>query len=445
MAISPTRACSACHSAKVKCVKVEGKAVCNRCERIGLKCVEHASRQGQGTRRRKKVKSKAMQSEDDTVDECLAITSALTPMCSNMNNIMGVNLGAMQPSCPTSGANIIGQDPPMCNALNNAANNISDSSNGSSNEKSDGLCNGMASLEIEDNFICKTIIQGMGKDHYGLNCIIRQWVALAFSRRSFSLLARASFIATKMGISMDDILSNQSPFAAATDSQPMDFLSTDILLPKSERKTLGYPVDLREIPWDLLEAVQIDPNRPYETVGNRWSTIRWSSHGCARFWASPLFGRDFATVEEIGKVWDENNDDKEVVDLFLPKSEKGKFAQEVFNMIFLNKKPNTPCFVTKTRFIVQKRNSIEPIEVDVIQTVKLIDLDSNVHYFEIQFLDRTPEHLVGNKTSSANKRDNFDDYLDDVNDDPIMGDGIAFTDIAMTDEMEEFLRLLGGE
>ena len=71
-------------------------------------------------------------------------------------------------------------------------------------------------------------------------------------------------------------------------------------------------------------------------------------------------------------------------------------------------------------------------------TVKLVDLDSFIHYHEIQFLHRTQDHLFGDMTtSSANKRNTID--LAEHNDDPIMDD-IEFTDLAMTDEMEGFLK-----
>lgn len=54
---------------------------------------------------------------------------------------------------------------------------------------------------------------------------------------------------------------------------------------------------------------------------------------------------------------------------------------------------------------------------------------------------------MGDKTSSLNKREHVDAYLDNQNqnDDPLWGDGIEFTDIEVTDEMEEFLKLIGGE
>jgi len=300
----------------------------------------------------------------------------------------------------------------------------------------------------EDSLISKTISNGVGRDHFGLNFVIREWVALAFSRRSWNLLARASFIAAKMNIPMDDIVSNQSPFAAATNSEPMDFLARDILLPKNERSTIGYPLDLQEIPWDLFEAVQIDRNRPHESVRNRWIGIRWSSQGIARYWVSPLFARDFASIEEITDVWVANSPDKEVIDLFLPKSEKGKFGTEIFNLLFVNYRPGMGCFVVKNPYKVSKRNVPEPIDVDVIQTMKLVDLDSMYHYFEIQFKDRSKEqHLFAETTTpntNINKRDHTDIYVDNVNDDPLLEDSIEFTDIEMTDEMEDFLKLLSG-
>lgn len=442
MAIKQKRACAACHQAKVKCVRVEGSAKCKRCERLGLKCVEHVSRQGQGTRRRKKVKTKVLNNEY-MVDEAIGITSALTPICNAINEPTATcpTIEQPMPTCPMS-ADINGCPHPPCpmKVLNIGKNNTNN--NG---KEEDRICSGMASLEIEDNLICKSITNGMTRDHFGLHYLIREWVALAFSRRSFDLLARASFIAARMKISMDDIISNQSPFAAATDSEPMEYLARDLLLPKSQRKTLGYSIDLLEVPWDLLEAVQINPNRSTESVRNRWIGIRWTQQGVSRFWTSPLFARDFANVEEIGLVYETNSGDMEVVDLFLPRSEKKKFATEIFNLLFVNHKPNMDVFVVKNRYKVHKRNNAEPIEVDVIQSMKLVDLDSMLHYFEIQFVDRKMDHLIGDEASSVKKREHGDVYVDNVNDDPIMGDSIEFTDIEMTGEMEEFLKLLGGE
>jgi len=394
---------------------------------------------GQGTRRRKKTKVKPT----DNVDQALAISTALSPIVAPGTQPI---YQEPQPLCPqSSGVKLLdcpqnsGHPASQINAVQRPPRNRYNDE--------DGLCSGMDKLEVEDSLLCKSITNGMGKDHFGLNVLIRMWVSLAFSRRSFSLLARASFIAAKMQIPMDDIVSNQSPFSAATDSEPMEFLARDLLLSKGERKTLGYNLDLEEVPWDLLTAVQIDPNSPEASVSNRWIAIRWTTQGITRFWGSPLFQRDFATVEEVGEVYAANSPDKEVIDLFFEKSEKGKFAQGLFNLLFVNHKPNMEPFVIKNEFRVVKRNNPVPILADVIQTLKITDLDSTYHYIEIQFRDRKIEHLMGDKTSSLNKREHVDVYLDNQNqnDDPLLGDGIEFTDIEVTDEMEEFLKLIGGE
>jgi len=444
-AIKTFRACSACHSAKVKCVKEEGALKCKRCERLGLKCVEHVSRQGQGTRRRKKTKVKP---NENTVEQALAISTALnrdpavchpiceptpepTPFCPQSSGVSLIDCGPKPNNSIVCASMTSNCGPPI---ITKTRNNLAD----------DGLCAGMDKLEIEDSLLCKSITNGMGKDHFGLNFLIRDWVSLAFSRRSFDLLARASFIAAKMKIPMDDIISNQSPFAAATESEPMDFLARDLLLPKSARKTLGYPIDLQEVPWDLLRAVQIDPTRAGECVANRWIALRWTCQGIGRFWASPLFARDFASVEEIGETFAANSNKKEVIDLFLPKSEKPKFSQGIFNLLFVNHKPNMEPFAIKNEYFVVKRNDPTPIKVDVIQSMKLIDLDSMIMYFEIQFQDKKIEHLMGNRAPS-NKREHVDVYQNNPNDDPLVSDSIEFTDIEMTDEMEEFLKLIGGD
>ena len=44
------------------------------------------------------------------------------------------------------------------------------------------------------------------KNHYGLQCQIREWISMSLARRSFALLAKASALANRCGIHMDRIL-----------------------------------------------------------------------------------------------------------------------------------------------------------------------------------------------------------------------------------------------
>jgi hypothetical protein len=52
------------------------------------------------------------------------------------------------------------------------------------------------SLEVEDEIICKGI-HDLGYNHFGLHHLIRTWTCLSYTRRSFNLLARASFLASR--------------------------------------------------------------------------------------------------------------------------------------------------------------------------------------------------------------------------------------------------------
>jgi hypothetical protein len=170
---------------------------------------------------------------------------------------------------------------------NNNENGNATNNNHNNNNNDDDTKKPVAkqeTLQVEDEFVSNSI-NGMDFNHYGLHHQIRQWISLSFTRRSLNLLARASFIASRCGMTMDDVLSNKSPFAAVTNSQPMTFVSVNILYPREQQSTLGPRVNLLELPVDLLKAIHIDP-RIGQTYANRWSQIRWNSKGTCRFWGT---------------------------------------------------------------------------------------------------------------------------------------------------------------
>merc|ERR1711907_892102 len=87
-----------------------------------------------------------------------------------------------------------------------------------------------------------------------------------------------------------------------------------------------------------LKVVHIDPSRPQESIQHRWCCMRWTTQGTTQYWVSPLFARDFATADEIGQVYAENRMDKEVIDMWVPKSDKAILGQDIINHLFLHKK-----------------------------------------------------------------------------------------------------------
>merc|ERR1712157_20830 len=112
----------------------------------------------------------------------------------------------------------------------------------------------------------------------------------------------------------------------------------------------------------------------------------------------------------------------------------------------------------KTRCgVVKKNNPEQVIDVDIITTIKFVDLDACIHYHEIRFLDGTKdEHLFDDDGYNVATKRNIDEVVadvvaehdddDDDDDDPILIDDldIEFTDLVKTEEMEGFLKLLGG-
>jgi len=136
-------ACEACHGAKVKCNK---KIPCARCLKMNIPCVPHVSRQGQGSKKRKRRK----QSEDDDTTTTTQVKNLVENTFLKKNKTF-LDVGG-----------------------------------------SKGRKGGAAGATP--------------RRHYGLYHLLRQWISLAFTRRTFRLLQLVSKLAIKNGISMDQIL-----------------------------------------------------------------------------------------------------------------------------------------------------------------------------------------------------------------------------------------------
>lgn len=70
---------------------------------------------------------------------------------------------------------------------------------------------------IEENLSVSAT--SLGPNHFGLRHLLRTWVAFAIKRRSFSLLAKASTLAAKTGVTMDNILCEEDDSVAAAAAQ----------------------------------------------------------------------------------------------------------------------------------------------------------------------------------------------------------------------------------
>ena len=79
----------------------------------------------------------------------------------------------------------------------------------------------------------------LDKNHYGLHHMIRQWFSYAFTRRSMNLLQKASALASRCKLSMDEIFCAKSLPAGWPAEQPMNFLPNVVAKDSEHQITHG--------------------------------------------------------------------------------------------------------------------------------------------------------------------------------------------------------------
>lgn len=241
----------------------------------------------------------------------------------------------------------------------------------------------------------------LGSKHYGLHFVIRHWVSIAMTRRSFSLLDRASSLACRCGITMDQVFCGESDFPVAAMSmdgnRAMSFLPEMILKPSLEQEDLGAPLLLTEVPNDMLQAIDCLPTatRGPET---RWILIREMKCGVSRYYVSTAMQRDIASLAQVQDTWKAN--EKEVNDLWLPTEEKPKFSRGFNQQIAIHKDPFTqpkPTSIKNTKICLAEGNKVE---VDCCLCLKIVSLDQA--FLSIEYY--TPVESQEVASSGASKR-----------------------------------------
>lgn len=194
---------------------------------------------------------------------------------------------------------------------------------------------------VEDGVASRTWQLGPG--HYGLHFTIRMWISYAVSRKSLSLMGKACALATKCGITMDELLSGDNDF---TEDTGMGYLDQVITLPAAKQVVVGGRVPLTEIPADLRQALAMydhPKGRERHNPENRWIIIRQRQGGMSRWYVSAAFERDIVSWETINETFRTNS--TEVKSLWLPEwEEKLKWTQGFIHQVSLhNVQGIAPC------------------------------------------------------------------------------------------------------
>lgn len=249
-----------CQECRDRKAKCNKNSPCERCNRLGKECVPYISKQGQRPKKRQKQESNSSGSND-------------------------------------------GDD--------------HDNDDNGTTELS------KAESEVAGENVVKNTLETSDSQHYGLNHVIRHWVAIAFRRRSFNLLYRAASLAITKDISFDQILCGRAfPGVKPTikgaepETYDMSYIVNQLSQPK-ESMPMPRLMSLDEVPTRLVEEFNL------KEMNDRWIVYRKIQKGDQSFFASPAFERDIVSCDNIRNAYWEN--EVEWSSLFLTPEERGGF------------------------------------------------------------------------------------------------------------------------
>jgi hypothetical protein len=179
------------------------------------------------------------------------------------------------------------------------------------------------------------------KNHFGLQCLIREWIAIAFSKRSFELLAKASNLAVTFCIGMDRILCgvdeataseivegevqkeqskakdlgwSKKPGSETSHSEcfiggRMNYLLSMLVEPRSS--ALADDVRYMRIPHLPASILSLVAPRSCGSLReldlqDRWVMIRQTSHGKTKFYCSPMFEKNVMSLTHMTQAYEDD-------------------------------------------------------------------------------------------------------------------------------------------
>jgi hypothetical protein len=224
-------------------------------------------------------------------------------------------------------------------------------------------------------------------DHYGIRCLVRSWVSIAFRRRSFCLLARAANFASRCNIEMDQILCEMG------NQRGMDFLYPIILTgrPKQEVLVEGG-LKLSNVPEVMARACHFNPLDP-TSFKDRWVLIRDIDKGISSFYCSPGFEQNMVSQSQIEETYRENK--TSVSNLYMV--DHKTHTQAIAHQIALYKTPGFCLKPTKVCGVKLKTvHSTTPVEADQVLWLYLEGLDR-----QISSVEYIPSRVITNASTST--------------------------------------------
>lgn len=224
------------------------------------------------------------------------------------------------------------QDSPTKSSINNNNTLHRTSSNGTFSQASSGYNPDVTPEEVIGKHIGSACAKHSGqkptdlRNHYGLQCQIREWISIALVRRSFALLGKASSLAHRCGIHMDWILCGaaeltaggsppsgpdgreEGEVAARGVGKRMNYLLATLLEPRSHQMVFADERRMLtpRLSQEFLNVVGCAscPSFADSDVGNRWIMIRETQKGVSRFYCSPAFDRNVIRWKHLSQIYE---------------------------------------------------------------------------------------------------------------------------------------------
>ena len=272
-----------------------------------------------------------------------------------------------------------------------------------------------------------------GNQHFGLIVLIRSWVAVAFRRRSFPLLSRATLLATQCEVSMDQIFCGKAfPSFPLSDPKPMDFLPPLICQDATMSQTSPSSFSWDQLPERLREKIMLRIDVLALDFDQEWIFAMRRHQGHVSFFVSESMEDDLVSFESIQATYATNS--REVVSLFLSESSCINFHQALAKQLSLYIKASSDPPLTISEAVVnvgtghnnprksQGLVSIKPSAVVTTMNVglEIVDEDDSVIcvFFCREVDDSIPlDALDIMSTEATCTEDDIDEYGSEVDED----------------------------
>ena len=224
-----------------------------------------------------------------------------------------------------------------------------------------------------------------GQHHYGVRYLIYSWTSFALSRRSFSLLSRASRLAASSNISMDEILNEKR----RSFLEPLVWNTTESTMQNSQA------LQWSDLPPRLRRVCGVSSTTS-TVFQSRYLFVREANRGHSRYLVTDAFANEICTAYALQQTWNAN--DKPVTQLFLQQeADFDKFTSAINYQMMRYTEPNKApenLRVKKVNVVFGQHGSNQQDaaiakEMDMIYTFEIVDLEQS--FYVCEFL---PSHLA---------------------------------------------------